>query len=201
MADTIRTEAELLNIFRDGQGANSITEQDMRDLIVSMNKKRGGFIDYNDTSTTSSALVVSADTWTTIPNDGLGAFSNDTYKPDGVTNLMNVASGHIDVSELELGSAILIRNDFTITPSANNAKLELRYELGTGGGVYHQSKRMPRLDEGGGVDYRINLSVDNIYMGDLNTKDNPIKIQVKCTSAATLVNSGTVITVLFGMTA
>jgi len=42
----------------------------------------GGFIDYNDTSTSATPITLVADTWTTIPNDGLGAFSNDSYKPD-----------------------------------------------------------------------------------------------------------------------
>ena len=36
MADTIRTSAELLNQFRDGQPANSITAEDVRDLVVSV---------------------------------------------------------------------------------------------------------------------------------------------------------------------
>ena len=38
----------------------------------------GGFIDYNDTSTGTTPVALVADTWTTIPNDGLGAFSNST---------------------------------------------------------------------------------------------------------------------------
>ena len=34
MADTIRTEADLLdNLFQDGQPANSISAQDMRDFV------------------------------------------------------------------------------------------------------------------------------------------------------------------------
>lgn len=36
MADTQRTEAELLAIFADGQGAGSITPQSERDMVVSM---------------------------------------------------------------------------------------------------------------------------------------------------------------------
>jgi hypothetical protein len=36
MVDTERTLAELLVIFEDGQGAGSISEQDVRDLIVSL---------------------------------------------------------------------------------------------------------------------------------------------------------------------
>ena len=35
-----------------------------------------GFIDYNNTDSPTS---ITADTWTTLPNDGLGAFSNSIY--------------------------------------------------------------------------------------------------------------------------
>jgi len=56
MVDTIRTETDLLtNLFQDGQAANAITEQDVRDLIVSM---RPGFgeaaMQNNATATTIS---------------------------------------------------------------------------------------------------------------------------------------------------
>ena len=36
MVDTIRTETDLLDVFKDAQLAGSITAQDVRDLIVSM---------------------------------------------------------------------------------------------------------------------------------------------------------------------
>lgn len=44
MADTKRTSADLLaNLFQDGQLNNSITAQDMRDLIVTLKQSRGAF--------------------------------------------------------------------------------------------------------------------------------------------------------------
>ena len=157
----------------------------------------GGFIDYNDTSTSTTPITLVADTWTTIPNDGLGAFSNNSYKPNGnVTELMDTSTGAIDPTGLQLGDTILIRNDFTVNPNTNNASLEFRYQLGTGGGAYTLGKRLGRLDEGSGTDYRFSLSPDLIYMGDTNTRDNPITLQVKLTSGGTLVNAGTVIQVI-----
>ena len=155
-----------------------------------------GFIDYNDTSTTGTPLVLSSDVWTTIPNNGLGSFSNDTYKPAGVTELMNVASGAIDPTELTLGNTILIRNDYVVTPGTNNTLLEFRYTLGTGGGAYTLEKIIGRLDSGSGNPYRFSLVPDLIYMGDLNTINNPIAIQVKLSANGTLVNAGTVIQVI-----
>ena len=149
-----------------------------------------GFIDYNDT-TGSVSLV--ADTWTVIPNNGQGSFSNDTYKPDGITELMDTNLGSIDVSELELGDTILVRNDFQVNPNTNNALLEFRYRLGGNGGEYTLETTLGRLDNGSGVNYRFSLKPDLIYMGDLNTRDNPIFLEVKLSTNGTLLNAGTVV--------
>lgn len=155
-----------------------------------------GFIDYNDTSTTATPLVLTGGVWTTIPNDGLGAFSNDTYKPTGITQLMNVATGAIDPTQLTLGNTLLIRNDYVVTPGTNNTLLEFRYTLGTGGAAYTLEKIIGRLDSGSGQPYRFSLVPDLIYMGDLNTINNPIAIQVKLSANGTLVNAGSVIQVI-----
>lgn len=149
-----------------------------------------GFIDYNDTT---GAINLIADTWTVIPNNGQGAFSNDSYKPDGVNEFMDTASGSIDVSELELGDTVIIRNDFNINPNTNNALLEFRYRLGGSGGEYTLETTLGRLDNGSGVDYRFSLKPDLIYMGDTNTKDNPIFLEVKLSTNGILTNAGTVI--------
>ena len=149
-----------------------------------------GFIDYNDTT---GAISLVSDTWTVIPNNGQGSFSNDTYKPDSVTEFMDTASGSINVSELELGDTVIIRNDFKINPNTNNALLEFRYKLGGNGGEYTLETTLGRLDNGSGVDYRFSLKPDLIYMGDTNTKDNPISLEVKLSTNGVLTNAGTVI--------
>lgn len=154
----------------------------------------GGFMDYNDTSTTNTPINLSPDTWTTMPNDGLGAFTNKTYRPDGNSiELIDTASGSIDATGLSLGDTILVRNDFTVTPNTNNASLQFRYTLGSWSGTYTLEKRLGRLDEGSGSPYRFSLSPDLIYMGDTNTKNNPISLQVKLSTGGTLVNAGSVI--------
>jgi len=152
-----------------------------------------GFMDYNDTTGTVSLV---ANTWTDIPNNGLGAFTNKTYKPEGITELMDVSTGYIDTSETELGETILIRNDYKVNPNTNNALLEFRYELGNGGGIYTLEKIVGRLDSGSGQDYRFSLEPDLIYMGDTNTKDSPIKLQLKLSTNGTLTNAGSAITLI-----
>lgn len=152
-----------------------------------------GFADYNDTSTSSSPVNLVADTWTDIPNDGLGPFSQ-LQMPNGVTTLLG-ANGSIDATQLTIYSDILIRQDFTVTPNNNNAALFFRYKLGTGAGEYFLEKSIGRLDQGAGVGYRHSLTTDYIYMGDSNTKDNPIQPQVKLSAGGTLVNAGMAIKV------
>ncbi len=154
------------------------------------NSSLSGFMDYNDTT---GSIPLVANTWTDIPNDGLGAFTNKTYKPEGITEFLDVSTGYIDTSETELGETILIRNDYKVNPNTNNALLEFRYELGNGGGIYTLEKIVGRLDSGSGQDYRFSLKPDLIYMGDTNTKDNPIKLQLRLSTNGTLTNAGSVI--------
>ena len=157
--------------------------------------KNGGFLDYNDTGTGISPLTLLPDIWTFVPNNGLGAFTNKSTPPYGVTELMDNV-GYLDPTELGLGSYMLIRHDFTVTPSTNNLSLEARYTLGTGAGSYTLDKRLGRLDNGAGIPYRFSLAVDKIYMGDLNTRDNPIGFEIKVSGNATAVNAGSVISIV-----
>ena len=192
---------ETINVDIDtilGVGAGSTTATQLRDALEAIffldeNGSKNGFIDYNDTT---GAFSITADTWTDLRNDGAGAFTNKNYPPSGVTELIDVATGYIDPTELNLGDTILIRNDYTINPNTNNAQLRFRYELGNGGGSYTLEKIIGRLDSGSGQDYRFSLTPDLIYMGDTNTRDNPIKLQVYCTSNATVTNAGSVIQVI-----
>ena len=149
-----------------------------------------GFIDYNNSAQPDS---VPADTWHDIPNNGGGAFSNSAYTPEGGTLLIDTATGAIDPTQLALGDAILIRNDSTVTPTINNALFEFRYSLGGDGGYYTLPKTPFRLNRGAGVEDRIVSSTDFIYMGDENTRSNPIILQVKCSAAFSIDNAGSAI--------
>jgi len=154
-----------------------------------------GFIDYNDVSTNVSPILLPTDTWTTITNDGAGAFTNKVYGPDGVAELMNSA-GEFDFSGLPLGSAILVRNDYTVIPAVNNTILDARYLLGTGVGEYALSSTVATLSHGSGLEYQFALNTSFLYMGDTNTRDNLGRFQLRTSYDATVTNAGSVIYVL-----
>lgn len=148
-----------------------------------------GFIDYNDTTGTIS---LTADAWTDVPNNGAGAFTNKTYRPNGVTEVMDNTTGYLDFSQLSLGSQILVRNDFTVSPNTNNALLEVRYVLGQGAGEYALKFWSERLDSGSGIDYQRVISFP-VYMGDTNTQGGVGKLQVKLSTNGTITNAGSYI--------
>jgi len=150
-----------------------------------------GFVDYNDTT---GAVALVADTWTDVPNNTLGAFTNTTYKPTGVTTLIDDTTGYLDFTELSLGTEITVRNDFTVNPDTNNSLLQARYLLGTGAGEYALLFSSERLDSGSGIDYQ-RVTTFPIYMGDTNTRDNPGKLQVKLSTTGTLTNAGSYISI------
>jgi len=150
-----------------------------------------GFIDYNDTTGPISLI---ANTWTDVPNNGLGAFSNSLYKPDGVNEVLDTSTGYLDFSELTLGSELTTRNDFKVNPSTNNALLQVRYLLGQGAGEYPLLFWSERLDNGSGIDYQ-RVPIFKIYMGDTNTQGGVGKLQIKLSTNGTLTNAGSYISI------
>jgi len=148
-----------------------------------------GFMDYNDTT---GDITLTSDTWTDVPNNGLGAFTNKTYKPTLISEVLDGSTGYLDFSELSLGSQLLIRNDFTVTPNTNNSLLEVRYVLGQGDGEYALKFWSERLDSGSGIGYQRVISFP-IYMGDTNTQGGVGKLQVKLSTTGSINNAGSYI--------
>lgn len=155
-----------------------------------------GFADYNDLATSASPVFLSSNTWTDIPNDGAGAFTNLNFLPTGVTSVLDTSTGYLDLSQLSLGDSVIIRNDFTVIPNGNRANLEFRYQLGIGSGLYTLDYFVGRLDSGAGNSYRYNLYTHLIYLGDDNTRLNPIKLQLKLSKNGNFTNNGSAIQIL-----
>lgn len=152
---------------------------------------KDGFADYNNAS---GSITLSPGVWTTLTNDGAGAFTNTNYLPPGVARLMDTSNGELDFSDLDLGDEIEIRQDVTVTPIVNGAQVEIRIQLGTGGVAYYLTHSTAVLNQGGGVDYPL-IQFLRVYLGDANTANNPGVIQIRCTEQASVTNNGSYISV------
>ena len=151
-----------------------------------------GFIDYNDTT---GPVSLTADTWTDVHNNGAGAFSNNTYKPTSINEVLDTSTGYLDFSELTLGSQLIIRHDFEINPNTNNALFQVRYLLGQGANEYPLLFWSERLDNGSGIEYQ-RVPLFTIYMGDNNTQGGVGKLQVKLSTEGSITNAGVYINIL-----
>lgn len=181
--ETVNKGSATSNALRD-----AYTIEQVSDSVV---QAKFGFIDYNDTT---GSMSITADTWTDVPNNGLGTFTNKTYRPESINDVMDTSTGYLDFSELSLGSELLVRNDFKINPHTNNSLLEVRYLLGQGMGEYALNFWSERLDNGSGIDYQRVLSFP-IYMGDLNTQGGVGKLQIKLSTDGVLTNAGSYISI------
>ena len=151
-----------------------------------------GFLDYGHDD---PEIDLQADGWTDVPNDGAGGSTNKLYPPDGVTEVLDPNTGYLDFSQLSLGSQLLTRTHIKVTPTTNNALLQVRYLLGQGAGQYPLLFWSERLDSGSGQPYERVIPFP-VYMGDLNTQGGEGKLQVKLSTSGTLDNVGSYIQIL-----
>ena len=176
------TQTKLYTYYNDGNSSQWVSVNSGSSTAGS----KTGWIDYNDTT---GSFVVAANTWTEVPNNGAGSFTNKAYKPAAVTDVIDESTGYLDFSDLPLGSEISLRNDVTVVPNSNNALFEMRYLLGSGVSEYGLNFLSERLDSGSGIPYQ-KVSTFPIYMGDTNTKNNAGKLQVRLSATGTVTNSG-----------
>ena len=165
-------------------------------LAASGNVTTSGFADYNDTATAVSPIALSAGVWTTLTNNTLGANTNTTYLPSGVTSLYDKATNKIKLSGLKLGDVVHIRPDFVVTPSTNNQLLQMRFFIGNTGQEYSLTKYFPRLDSGGGASHNFSMDTYMVYIGNTNTLSGGLKIQLNLSGSGTVVNKGFAISVV-----
>lgn len=136
MTDTIRTETDLLdNLFQDGQPAESITAQDMRDFIAStkfLNAIGWKFLfdaEYPDQNDTRNITDGSRTQLTIAPNVGEDLKYPSTF-PD-CWNRDNVADQYLQ--PFSLNGFGIVRLSLVAFPSSQNGRFDLEMNIGATG--------------------------------------------------------------------
>ena len=144
-----------------------------------------GVEDYNDSTTSGTPITLTpASTFVDLTNDGAGAFTNTTYKLQGLIDHWNTSTNRFDFTDLELGDTIDIRIDVTVSTAAANSEVELAIELGLGGSPYTLSIDKRTFNNAGAQNITRWYS---IYIGDTNTLNNPAKLKMSSDNAADTV--------------
>lgn len=162
-----------------------------------------GFMDYNNTL---AQLPPVANVWTKLTNNGLGANTLKTYKPIGVTELVNTDmvgalpdtdNGRLLFSELSLGDQVTIRHTLSITPNSNGQTFQLRHLVGQAGQEYALPMGVPiKMEQGGGVSTSDFTVEATIYIGDENTRLGGALPQILISGNATVNYKGVYVSVI-----
>lgn len=139
---------------------------------------RMGFWDYNDLSTASSPISLSS-TPVQLTNDGLGTFTNSTYKLPEIEDVWDVSSNAFDFTGLKKGDIIDMRLDVEITTTGANHDILMDIQLGIGGfpyqlPVFNRAIKTASTTQG--------VFMFSIYIGDDNTLNNPGHIRMQSDS-------------------
>jgi len=91
-----------------------------------------GYFHYTDTATQTTPLTIVADTNKKLTNDGLGAQTNLTQAPYGVSTLFNTTTNEFDFSQLSIGDTLDLRVDLSLTTTSANQKYLVFLRVGEG---------------------------------------------------------------------
>lgn len=116
MADIKRSLAELLTLFEDGQASNSITEQDLRDLIVSFTMPHGTT---KQTNNASATVINTIGTFELLAGTFVGG-GGPTDFTESATNGKLTYTGAPD-------RHMHVVSNFSFTCASNNQTLEFQW--------------------------------------------------------------------------
>jgi hypothetical protein len=152
-----------------------------------------GFADYNDTATATTPIAVSANTWTALTNNKLGA-KTLLKLPAGVGTLWNSSTNRFDFSSLPLYTQLTGRFDLTITTSSNNQDVDLRALVAMSSASEYAFPLMTQVRFPTAGTHQLAV-YNGMYVGSNDVKNNPTAIQIRSNATASVKVNGWYITV------
>ena len=180
--------SELAEIYK-------VTAANVNEIKTSVNAlydTLGGFAFYEDATTETTPIQVSADTWVDLTNDKAGSGTLTTYKPTYITgDLWDSATNTIDLDEIANGKVVVVRTDFEYTPDSSNQHVDAR--------LYFSdiSKELHFLHADLGSEHGAHHYVNTMqFYVDSNIQTSDVKIQFQASGSGDLKVNGFMITIL-----
>ena len=128
MVDVIKTLAELQTLLADNIIRN-ISEQDVRDLMVTLYTGYGA---YDDQASKDTPVSGTGGVALPITIDALASNTRETRLPFGVAGpnaMWDTSLNRVDLSQLVTDDMVTIRLDFTITTLSPNSTVDLVVDI------------------------------------------------------------------------
>lgn len=109
---------------------NKVSAADLNEIKDSVNNlydTRGGWVDYEDLTTSTTPINLTQNVWTDLTNDKAGSNTITTYKPTYIVgDLWDSASNTINLSAIGAGKVVIIRKDFDVYSNSSNTRIDAR---------------------------------------------------------------------------
>lgn len=172
-----------------------VTAENVNEIKTSVNSiydTLGGFAFYEDATTATTPINISADTWTDLTNDKAGSGTLTTYKPSYISgDLWDSATNTIDLDEIPNGKIVVVRTDFEYTPGSSNQHVDARLWFPDISKELH----FLHADLGGQHEEHHFVNTMQFYT-ESNIQTSDAKIQFQASASGTLKVNGFLITVL-----
>lgn len=154
-----------------------------------------GFANYEDTATAGAPIALTANTWTNLTNNGLGARTLDKL-PVSVDTLWNTTTNRFDFSDLPLFTQLTGRFDITVVTTTSNQLVDVRALVAIGSVSEYPFPLVTQMLFKTAGTHQINI-FNGMFIGSSDVKLNPCALQVRSDATATAKVAGWYVSVQF----
>ena len=147
-----------------------------------------GYFDYNDLETHTTSLTLVSGVDKKLTNDTLGAFTDISQSPYGVSSIWNTDTNSYDFNELTIGDTIDVRFDIQVTTTSANQRVRAFLRIGEGSVGEYDLPFVDKTFKTAG-NYQIVQSLP-IYIGSEIYRINPASYFVNTDSSGTCIVNG-----------
>jgi hypothetical protein len=134
-----------------------------------------GYFDYNDLTTQTTPISVPSNTQTLLTNDTLGANTDETQPPFGVTSVWNAGTANLfNFQQLSIGDTVDIRIHLKTTTSANNQLYHIDMKAGIGSASEFENRIFSAYVKTSAVDEQ--TFITTFYVGNADIRDYPAQL-------------------------
>lgn len=151
-------------------------------------QSRSGFVDYNDSATSTTPISLTSSTWTKLTNNKLGIYTKTDALPSGITNVWNSTTNQLDFTQIPVNSMVRLRADYTVTTTSANQVVRLRILFAIGDASQFSLQNSESHFKSAGA--QVITSYFDFYIGSNAIKNTPAEIQLFTDASATAIVRG-----------
>lgn len=157
-----------------------------------------GFANYEDTATAGTPISLTANTWTNLTNNGLGARTVDKL-PASVGTLWNTSTNRFSFTDLPLYTQLTGRFDLTVVTTTANQLVDVQALVAIGSASEYEFPLVTQMYFKTAGTHQINI-YNGMFIGSNDVKLNPCALRIRSDASATAKVAGWYVAVQFPVT-